>query len=85
MGAVKSMAPDLRSVAALPKVVVGAMTEIRSVWIEWIGQTTHAGAQMSQELFRHAVEQQRRFAAAAVQGWMDHNARIMGITMRMAQ
>ena len=83
--AVKTMVPDLRTVASLPKVAVGAMTEIRSAWIEWMSQTTRAGTQMSQDLVRQAAEQQQRFAAGAVQGWMAHNARIMEITMRAAQ
>ena len=40
---------------------------------------------MSQDLVRQAAEQQQRFAAGAVQGWMEHNARMMQITMRVAQ
>ncbi len=83
--AVQAMAPDARELAAWPNAVVGAMTEIRSAWIEWMGQTTRAGTQMSQDLLRQAAEQQQRFAADAVQGWMAHNARIMEITMRVAQ
>jgi hypothetical protein len=83
--AMKTMVPDLRTVASLPKVAVGAMTEIRSAWIEWMSQTTRAGTQMSQDLVRQAAEQQQRFAAGAVQGWMEHNARMMQITMRVAQ
>ena len=83
--AMKTMVPDLRTVASLPKVAVGAMTEIRSGWIEWMSQTTRAGTQMSQDLVRQAAEQQQRFAAGAVQGWMEHNARMMQITMRVAQ
>jgi len=83
--AMKTMVPDLRTVASLPKVAVGAMTEIRSGWIEWMSQTTRAGTQMSQDLVRQAAEQQQRFAAGAVQGWMEHNARMMQITIRVAQ
>jgi hemerythrin HHE cation binding domain-containing protein len=83
--AVKTMVPDLQTAAALPKVALDAATEIRSAWSEWIGQTTRAGAQTSQELLRQAAEQQRRLAATAIQGWMEHNARIMQITMRVAQ
>jgi hemerythrin-like domain-containing protein len=82
---VKTMVPDLQMVATLPKTAVGAMEEIQSAWIEWIGQTTLSGTQISQELLRRAAEQQRRFAAEAVQGWMKHNARLMQITMRVAQ
>lgn len=82
---VKTMVPDLQTVAALPKTAVGAMEEIQSAWIEWIGQTTLSGTQISQELLRRAAEQQQRFAAEAVQGWMKHNARLMQITMRVAQ
>ncbi|WP_428484162.1 hemerythrin domain-containing protein [Rhodopila sp.] len=82
---VQSMAPDLRAVAALPGVAVGAMTEIRSAWIEWIGQTARASTQMSQDLLGQVAEQQRRFAAATVHGWMEHNARVMQVTRNLAQ
>jgi DNA repair exonuclease SbcCD ATPase subunit len=85
LDAVKTMVPDLRTVTALPEVAVDAMTEIRSAWIEWMGQTTLIGTQMSQELLRQAAERQQRFAAEAVQGWMRHNARVMQISMRVAQ
>jgi hypothetical protein len=83
--AVKSMVPDPQTVATLPNVAIGAMTEIRSTWIEWMSQTTRAGTQMSQDLVQQAAEQQQRFVAGAMQGWMEHNARIMAITMRAAQ
>jgi len=85
LDAVKTMVPDLRTVTALPEVAADAMTEIRSAWIEWMGQTTLIGTQMSQELLRQAAERQQRFAAEAVQGWMRHNARVMQISMRVAQ
>ena len=61
------------------------MTDIRSAWIECMGLTTRAGTQMSQRLLWQAVEQQQRFAATAMHGWMDHNARLMKITMQVAQ
>jgi hypothetical protein len=83
--AVRSTVPTPGAVTFLPSAAVGAMTEIRSAWMEWIGQTTQAGTQMSQELLRQTAEQQRRFAVAAMQVWMEHNARVMRITMRMAQ
>ena len=85
INAVKTMVPDLQTAAALPKVALDAATEIRSAWIEWLGQTTRVGAQTSQEFLRQAAEQQRRLAATAMQGWMEHNARIMQISMRVAQ
>jgi hemerythrin HHE cation binding domain-containing protein len=83
--AMKTMVPDLRTVAALPEAAVGAMEEIRSAWIEWMSQTALTGTQISQDLLRQAAEQQRRFAAEAVQGWMEQNARVMQISIRMAQ
>jgi hypothetical protein len=61
------------------------VTLIRSAWVEWIGQTIRAGTQTSQGLVQQAAEQQQRFAADVMQGWMEHNARIMQITMRVAQ
>jgi DNA repair exonuclease SbcCD ATPase subunit len=83
--AVKSMVPDFRTAASLSKAAVTTMTEIRSAWIEWMRQTTRTGTQMSQELLEQAAEQQRRFAADVMQGWMEHNARIMDITARVAR
>jgi hypothetical protein len=85
--AVKSMVPvpDLPTVASVPEAAVTAMSEIRSAWLEWMGHTTRAGAQTSQELLWHAAEQHRRFATDVMQGWMEHNARIMDITVRVAR
>ena len=85
LDAMKTMVPDLRTVAALPEAAVGAMAEIRSAWIEWMGQTTLTGTRISQDLLRQAAEQQRRFAAEVMQGWMTQNARVMQISMRVAQ
>lgn len=83
--AVEAMTPDPRAIASLPNVAVGAMMDIRTAWLELMSQTTRAGTQMSQDLLRQAAEQQQRFSADAVQGWMEHNARVMQITMRVAQ
>jgi hypothetical protein len=85
VSSVKGVGPDLRAVAALPRIALGAMAELRSAWIEWVGQTTRASAAISQELVLQATEQQRRFAAEAVQGWMQHNARVMEIAIHAAQ
>ena len=78
---VRTSTPDLRAVASLPSVAIGAMTQFRSAWIEWVGQTALARTRMSQELLQQAAEQQRRFAANAVQSWVEQNARVMEITM----
>jgi iron-sulfur cluster repair protein YtfE (RIC family) len=85
LDAIRTAVPDLRAAASLSNVVLGAMTEIRSAWTAWMGKTTLAGMQMSQELMGQAAERQRRFAADAVQGWIEQNRRVMQITMRMAQ
>jgi len=61
------------------------MTQFRSAWIEWVGQTALARTRMSQELLQQAAEQQRRFAANAVQTWVEQNARVMEITIGVAQ
>jgi hypothetical protein len=79
--AIKTLVPDLQTVAALPKAAVSAMTDIGSAWIDLMGQTT----QMSQDLLQQSAEQQQRFAANVVRSWVEHNARVMQITMRAAQ
>ncbi|MEA2729207.1 MAG: hypothetical protein QOF70_3682 [Acetobacteraceae bacterium] len=85
VGAVKGMVPNVQTVAALPTVAVGAMTELRSAWTEWMYQTMRANAQMSQKLMLQTVERQRRFAADAVQGWMENNAHIIRITIQAGE
>jgi hypothetical protein len=83
--AARTMTPDAKMVASLPSMAIGSMTEIRSAWMEWLGQATQAGTQMSQDFMRQTAEQQRQFAAIAMQSWMDHSARVMQITMQMTQ
>jgi len=82
---VKTVVPDARAIASLPNVALGAMTEIRSAWMEWMSQTAQAGTKMSQDLLQRTTEQQRQFAASTAQRWMEYNARIMDITMHMTQ
>ena len=79
--AIETLVPDLQTVAALPKAAVSAMTDIRSARIDLMGQTT----QMSQGVLRQGPEQQQRFAADAVRSWVEHNARVMQITLRVTQ
>jgi hypothetical protein len=85
VGAVKGVLPDPQRVAALPRVAVGAMTDLRSAWFNWMGQTTRASAATSQELVLQVAERQRQFAVEAMQRWIEHNARITEITTQVAQ
>ena len=81
----RTTARDLWAVAGSSGFVIGGMTEIRSAWMEWLGETTRTGTQMSQQLLQQVVEGQREFAAEAMQGWMEHNARVMQIALGVAQ
>lgn len=81
----RTTTPDLWMVTSLPSIAVGAMTDLRSAWIEWVGQAMLTRMQMSQELIQQTIEQQRRFTADAVQGWREYNAHAMGVTMDLAQ
>ncbi|MFC7478253.1 hemerythrin domain-containing protein [Dankookia sp. GCM10030260] len=83
--AARTMAPDAKMVASLPSMAISSMTEIRSAWLEWLGQATQAGTQMSQELLQQTAEQQRQLAVTAMQSWMDHSARVLQITLQMTQ
>jgi hypothetical protein len=82
---VQIMMPDFPAMATLPGAAIGAVAEIRSAWMEWMGQTTLAGTQMSRDLLWQAAEQQQRFVTSAMRGWMERNARVMRITMDMTQ
>ncbi len=63
----------------LRRVVVEAPVE------KQVGQTSQAGMQMSQELVQQTARQQQRFATTAMQGWMEHNTRVMRIAIYMAE
>jgi hypothetical protein len=80
----QEMAPEFQEAASLPSVAVGGTMGLRAAWAEWIGQTAVAGTQISQDCLRQVAEQQC-FAAHAMQGWMDQNARAMRMTMQLAQ
>jgi hypothetical protein len=83
--AAQCVSSDFRTVASLPAYAVGTITEFRAAWLKCIGQTALAGTEMSQKIVRQAAEQQRQFAADAVQAWMERNARIMQFALRIAQ
>jgi hypothetical protein len=85
VGSVERVLPDLQAVAALPGATVGAITDLRSAWIDWMGQMTRATAAASQELVLQVAERQRQFAVETMQRWMEHNARIMKIITHVAQ
>jgi hypothetical protein len=63
-----------------PDVFAGAMTQ---AWLEWVGKASLTGMQISQELLSQAAERQWRFAAEAMRGWVEQNARVMQATMDM--
>jgi len=84
-GAAKMMVPDPQAVAAMPRIAAGAMAEFPSAWIEWIAQAARASASLSQEHMLQVAAWQRQFAADAVQGWMEHNTRLMKIGIHVAQ
>ena len=75
----------MQTVASLPSLAAEAMTEMRVAWMECIGRAALAGTEISQQIVRHAAEQQQQLAADALQGWMDRNARIMRLTLDMTQ
>ena len=82
--AAKRSVPDPQAVATMPRIAAGAMAKFPSAWIELI-QAARANASLSQQLMLQAGEWQRQFAADAVQGWMEHNTRLMKIGIHVAQ
>jgi hemerythrin-like domain-containing protein len=78
--ALQTVAPKSQVAASLP----GVAAEFPAVWVEWMGQSAVAGAQITQDVLRQ-VAMQQHFAANAMQGWMEQNARVMRMTMHMTQ
>jgi hypothetical protein len=83
--AIQTMGPDLPPVATLPDARIHPVTDVRSAWIGWIGQTALAGTQVSQDLLCQLADQQRRFALEAMEGWMLHSARVVHTSLLLAE
>ena len=88
----KAAAPqgrDATSLAAFSKTATGGMTEIGSAWMDWLGGSTSAGTDLSQRLLRcrtvqDLVQTQYSFLAGSAQSWMEHNARVLQVSRRVA-
>jgi hypothetical protein len=83
--AVQTMAPEPQTIAALPGAAIGAVSEIRLLWTEWLRHTMRIGTYMSQDLPQKVAEQQRRFATRSVIGWLEYNTRAVKITTDLAE
>ena len=84
LDAMQRMVPE-PTIAALPRIAIAAATNFRSAWIDWMNQTIHANAQMSQKFVLQAAEQQQRFALDTMQRWIEHSARVANIGIQATQ
>jgi hypothetical protein len=69
----ETVASELREAADLPGTAADSVADIRSTWVEFLGQATIAGTQISQKVFWPAAERQQQLAAETICGWMDRN------------
>jgi hemerythrin-like domain-containing protein len=77
----ETVASELKEAAELPGMAADAVADIRSTWMDCLGQATLAGTQ----IFWKAAERQQQFAAETIYGWMDRNARMMLFAMNCAE
>lgn len=80
LGTAAAQAAGARTVQA----ATDGAAALQSAWMEWLSRAALAGAEVSQRILLQATEGQRRFAAEALRGWMEHNARVLQIARHMA-
>jgi hypothetical protein len=86
---VEETAQDLSAAATMATVSAGAVAEVGSAWLDWVGRSFQATTHVSQRLFqswtpKQAAEAQREFAHQIMQDWMERNARILQVTEEAA-
>ncbi|MDN2580095.1 hemerythrin domain-containing protein [Aquibium sp. ELW1220] len=64
-----------------------AVSEIYSVWLEWLGSAARINAEASQGLIQcrslqHVAELQKEFAANAMRNWVEGNVKVLDIAQR---
>lgn len=87
--AVEETAQDFSAAATSASASAGAVAELGSAWLDWMGRSLQATTDVSQRLFRswtpkEAAEAQREFAHRIMQDWMERNARILRATEQAA-
>jgi len=87
--AARDAGQDFQAVAAFTQAATGGMTEIGSAWTEWLRESTSAGTRLSQQLLgcrslQELVETQIEFLTGSTRSWMEHHARLLQISRRVA-
>jgi hypothetical protein len=88
--AARSITPDLRVFAEMPKVALDGVQELRDAWSEWATRTTRNNALATQNLLRctsmqQVAEVQSTFLKEHVQTMLEGSAELLRITTRLSQ
>jgi hemerythrin-like domain-containing protein len=81
----ESVTSELKQTAELPKMAAEVVADVRSTWMDCLGQATLLGTQISQKIFWETAERQQQLAADTIWSWMDRNARLMRLAMNCAE
>ena len=87
--AARDTGQDFQALTAFSQAATGGATEIGSAWTEWLRESTSTGTQLSQRLLRcrtmqELAETQCEFLADTTRSWVEHNARLLQISRRVA-
>lgn len=86
----QKIAEDLQAVRASSAVSMGAMSEVSSAWMDWLGKSARTNADLSQRLIqcrtvKQLAEVQREFVTGSVRHWMERRTKVLQITQRTSQ
>jgi hypothetical protein len=88
-GAARHTGQGCQAVAAFSRATTGGITEIGSAWAQWLHASSSAGARLAEQLIRcrtvqELAETQVEFLAGSTRSWMEHNARLLQVSRRVA-
>jgi len=89
-GSVKGIMDDLQAVRASSTLTLGAISEFRTVWMDWFGKAARANAEASQRLLRcksmkEVVELQTETMSGAMRDWMEGGSKLLQIAQRSSK
>jgi hemerythrin-like domain-containing protein len=89
-GSTQKIVEDLQAVRASSAVSVGALSDVGSAWMEWLGNAARLNADASRQLIqcrsvKQVAELQREFVTSAMRNWMESSTKVLQITQRTSE
>ena len=86
----RKIAEDLQAVRASSAASLEAMSEVRTVWADWLSKAVRTNVEASQQLLqcrsvKQMAEVQREFATTAMRNWMEGSTKVLEIAQHSSK